>query len=279
MKKIVLIERLGFAAIKLQRLVESSLKDVEFKVADGKKLQISKSNTLFADADLILLDLDQSYFDLSELVVSLKASQETAQIPVIVISSNSDFKTLRQAIGSGCQDFLLKPFSEVTLMTKINKWLYAGTSTVNDYKKQYSKNVQLESSISLVWNDAFKTGIEEIDMEHKRIVDSYERLYNLMKEGKGHAYYKELVEFLDNYVHEHFEHEEIFQKSFDYENYEEHCQLHKVFKSKVKAIIDSHESKDVSNIDVINISVFIKDILLHHILLEDLKIAEAYRKL
>ena len=278
MKKIYLVESLGFVAIKLQQLVKSNLKDVEFTVTDGKLLDVTNSDYVFGNADLIILDLDKSRQNLNDFVVSLKKSSITAHIPVLVISSNADYKTLRDAIGAGCQDFLLKPFSDSTLINKINKWLYKEASPMEAYKKSYSKEAELEANVQMVWNDAFKTGIEEIDIEHKKIVDSYERLYGLMKEGKGHAYYEELISFLESYVKDHFEHEEAFQKRINYSGYEEHRELHRLFKLKVQTILDSHNSKDVSNLDLINISVFIKDLLLHHILIEDLKLSTYYNE-
>ncbi len=53
----------------------------------------------------------------------------------------------------------------------------------------------LETSFS--WQSDFEIGIEEIDREHKTIIDSYEKLYLFMKSGRGHEYYNEMIEFLE----------------------------------------------------------------------------------
>lgn len=64
----------------------------------------------------------------------------------------------------------------------------------------------------LQWNDDYAIGVQEIDDEHRSIIERYSILYELMKDGHGHEYYGELILFLNDYVNDHFNHEEQLQK-------------------------------------------------------------------
>ncbi len=125
---------------------------------------------------------------------------------------------------------------------------------------------------SFSWQKDYEIGVDEIDLEHKSIIDNYEKLYHYMITGKGHDYYDEMVQFLEKYVNEHFVHEELFQKSINYDQMAEHAEHHRLFKEKVFGIIANQKEKEVTNMDLVRINLFLKDWLLHHILVEDAKI-------
>lgn len=135
---------------------------------------------------------------------------------------------------------------------------------INDFKK--------EGDFMLIWNSDFEIGVEAIDEEHRGIIKQYEKLYLLMKEGKGHDHFQELLSFLETYIYDHFEHEEHLQQEIDFDRFTEHKGYHDEFKAQVKKIIKTHKNKVASNSDLININLFIKDWLINHILIEDKKI-------
>ncbi|MCT4631583.1 MAG: bacteriohemerythrin [Firmicutes bacterium] len=121
--------------------------------------------------------------------------------------------------------------------------------------------------------DGYETGIERIDKEHKEIIDAFEELYNRMHRGEGHNYYDDLLEFLDKYVDEHFKNEEDLQEEIDYPDIEEHKNIHKSFRDTILSIEEKHKNKEVTNKDLIEINLMIKEWLVNHILVEDKKLA------
>jgi hemerythrin len=95
-----------------------------------------------------------------------------------------------------------------------------------------------------------------------------------MHKGQGHKYYDELLAFLDKYIDNHFVNEEKFQEEIDYPDLEEHKKLHEEFKKTILAIEEKHKNKEVSDKDLIEINLTIKEWLVEHILIEDRKIGE-----
>lgn len=126
----------------------------------------------------------------------------------------------------------------------------------------------------LTWCKDYEIGVEQIDQEHKDLIDHFEKLYTLMREGHGHEYFKELVYFLENYVQVHLEHEESFQREIAYVNLEAHTKLHDFFREKVERVKQLHPDYKISNEELIKLNLFIKDWLSHHILVEDKKIGD-----
>lgn len=89
------------------------------------------------------------------------------------------------------------------------------------------------------WNDSLKTGINEIDLEHKALIDEYERLYNSTKSGKGCSDFKSTVNFIESYINTHFANEERIQEEINYVHREEHRKIHNEIKNEIKKFIIS----------------------------------------
>lgn len=230
----------------------------------------------FKDSDLVILDLDNYKIDVVSTIEEIKSYPDMKDIPIILLSSQSDIRTLKRAINAGCTEFVTKPFSNEILMQKVQKSLKNPHNVIVAHTQLHS--TEYESATTLTWSSEYEIGIEEIDTEHKLIIDNYEKLYTHMKSGKGHEYYKEIVKFMEMYINEHFAHEEALQKRINYVSQSEHKGYHDEFKSKVQNIIDSHDEKQVTNMDLIKINLFLKDWILHHILVEDTKIGEFYKR-
>jgi len=71
--------------------------------------------------DLILIDTDLFNKDAWTTTQEIKAAKETQNIPIIVISQDSDDKN--QAFAAGCDDFDTKPVELARLLEKINRLL------------------------------------------------------------------------------------------------------------------------------------------------------------
>ena len=100
-----------------------------------------------------------------------------------------------------------------------------------------------------------------------------------MKEGKGHEYYNELLIFLDSYVNTHFSHEEVLHDELNYVDMEEHKRIHDGFRDKVKLLIKQHENSEITNLDLIEMNLFVKNWLFNHIMVEDKKFGEFKRNM
>jgi len=73
--------------------------------------------------DIILLDIlmpDMSGFD---VIVKLKDSEITKNIPVIFISGLNDIEDEKKGLSLGAADFITKPFDEITVNSKVKTHL------------------------------------------------------------------------------------------------------------------------------------------------------------
>lgn len=126
------------------------------------------------------------------------------------------------------------------------------------------------------WKDAFCTGIEEIDAQHKRLFELGSELYEMVVLDDGIDHYDELVEILNNlkdYTVYHFQHEESLMKKYNYEQFEQHKIEHDKFIDKINEVetddIDEKQKKII-----LNMIEFIANWISNHILKTDFRYRE-----
>ncbi|MQY60562.1 response regulator [bacterium] len=86
----------------------------------GKKgLQIARKRK----PDLILLDIMMPGIDGLEVLKRLKKSENTQNIPVIMLTAKDEDESKIKALGSFCDDYIVKPVENVVLKGKIHKVL------------------------------------------------------------------------------------------------------------------------------------------------------------
>lgn len=72
---------------------------------------------------LILTDLNMEPEDGFAFIQGLKLHPDYDQIPILILSSQNDFKTVKKGISMGIQDYVLKPIQPSILLQKIKKVL------------------------------------------------------------------------------------------------------------------------------------------------------------
>ena len=89
-------------------------------IAEGEQgIKLAKSQPM----DIILLDLglpDMSGFEVLGKIRSF------SQTPVVMLTAHRDQEEIVRAIKSGANDYLVKPFRQVDLMTRIKKYAIQG---------------------------------------------------------------------------------------------------------------------------------------------------------
>lgn len=85
----------------------------------------------------------------------------------------------------------------------------------------------------VVWKDSYNIGVDFIDQEHKGLFSRINKLLKLSQnEEKSEYVCREGVKYLKYHTAEHFEHEERYMQSINYEDYEMHKRLHDTFRYK-----------------------------------------------
>ncbi len=88
-----------------------------------------------------------------------------------------------------------------------------------------------------MWKDKYRIGVELIDQQHKEL---FGRVSNFLQAVQGEGRWEEkleqvksTMEFMQNYVVEHFAAEEQFQREISFPEYETHKRVHDDFKATV----------------------------------------------
>ncbi len=76
--------------------------------------------------DLILLDVVMPGQDGLSVCRELRTHPETAQTPIILVTTQSDEWDVEAGYTSGCTDYILKPVDQVELLAKVGSWIDAG---------------------------------------------------------------------------------------------------------------------------------------------------------
>ncbi|KAA3634987.1 MAG: hypothetical protein DWP97_05745 [Calditrichaeota bacterium] len=128
----------------------------------------------------------------------------------------------------------------------------------------------------LYWNEIYKTGVEKIDRQHRKLFDLFERLRQSLKFGLNNPIVGATIKDLVEYTQEHFADEEEIQKQINFEEYKRHQKLHRDLLNEMAQILLKLKNNEQFNaMDLLN---FLKHWIQDHILKEDLKIGEAYKK-
>lgn len=71
--------------------------------------------------DLIFLDVVMPKADGIRVLVECKAYDDTKLIPIVMVSAENERQIVAQAITSGAAAYLLKPYSQKTVMEKVDQ--------------------------------------------------------------------------------------------------------------------------------------------------------------
>jgi len=268
MKKIILIEDKNILKLRLKNAFQSNYID-NFETLAAKYVNATYLSKYKEEIGLYIFDIDtntEEHFKKFQVIRSI------SQTPIIALSQSADPAILKKAVASGCNDFIIKPFSNDTLIYRVKKSIDSSSTPVVTEQPETFEEVSIQST-QMLWNKDYLIDVTEIDQEHAQIVEKYNELYTLMREGKGHEYYAELLAFLKSYVHEHFAHEEQLHEKHNYPLIHEHKNIHEGFKRTLTKIYENSSEK-ASDKELIRISLFIKQWLVHHILIEDKKFGD-----
>ena len=83
--------------------------------------------------------------------------------------------------------------------------------------------------MALAWDESFVLGIDEIDQQHRSIVEHFSRFSDAVQEGSANQLLLEMADFLYNYAQTHFATEERYMQRYSYPRIDEQRQEHADF--------------------------------------------------
>jgi DNA-binding response OmpR family regulator len=86
-------------------------------LTDGESIL---DNLLGSPPDLIILDYQLSSTTTGEIIATLRANPATSDVPIIILSSAWREQDVLEALESGINDFMTKPFSPNELLLRVD---------------------------------------------------------------------------------------------------------------------------------------------------------------
>ncbi len=122
----------------------------------------------------------------------------------------------------------------------------------------------------IVWGHVLSIGIDEIDEDHRRLVDLFNLLNHSVTSGETQEYLEAILEELINCTVWHFSHEERLMLKYDYAGFAEHKLEHeelvKSAKELQQKILQAGKFEANEDLD------FLERWLTQHILTDDMKL-------
>jgi len=132
-------------------------------------------------------------------------------------------------------------------------------------------------SNEIVWQESYNTGIEEIDEQHRILVNTINEANIKLSKDESLQTLEHITKDLLSYVLYHFETEEEMMTQYNYkgeslEEYDKHMKQHRDFSTKVVAVRESiSKGKPIEKNELIE---FLTDWLINHINNTDKKLAK-----
>ncbi|PLY04523.1 MAG: hemerythrin [Desulfuromonas sp.] len=127
------------------------------------------------------------------------------------------------------------------------------------------------------WNSNLETGHDEIDAQHRKLLEHFQLFSDACRNGKGKQQITELCTFLESYVVEHFDSEESLMTRYNYPFITTHRLEHKGFTAKLRHLKYEVVQDRITLPLIIETSENLLRWLLEHILKTDVQMAEFFR--
>jgi CheY-like chemotaxis protein len=105
-------------------VIDPSIKCISAK--DGKEAVMQLINGVSQLPDFIFLDINMPVMNGRECLIELKKDVRLKHIPVVMYSTTSDSREIRQCYTLGAHDFLVKPYNFTQLVEALRTIIVSG---------------------------------------------------------------------------------------------------------------------------------------------------------
>ena len=119
----------------------------------------------------------------------------------------------------------------------------------------------------IAWSDKYSVKVEEMDLQHQKLLAMLNDLHDSMKQGKSKGVVGSLVTKMLEYASQHLDREEALMRNCGYEGLSEHKKKHDQFRQKVSEFQTALNSTDHALSQ--KMMAFFKEWFITHICEED----------
>ncbi len=127
----------------------------------------------------------------------------------------------------------------------------------------------------LILADKYSVGYDEIDNQHKKLVEMINDLHASFKQGAANKVIENILSEMIQYTDYHFKTEEKYFEEYNYSDKETHIYEHKTFVEQVSKFYNDYKNGSVTvTYDVLS---FLRDWLVNHIQGSDKKYTAEFK--
>lgn len=127
------------------------------------------------------------------------------------------------------------------------------------------------------WNESLSVGVSDIDDEHRRFIARVNELNKAIVDCEGKPRIERLLDLMLMEATHHFWHEEQLLAEWKYPDRAVHAAKHAHLTSQLERVMKEFEQADVSFTWALK-GLYIKQLLVDHLLKEDMKFRDFLRK-
>jgi len=129
--------------------------------------------------------------------------------------------------------------------------------------------------MTVKWSNAYSVGVEEIDIQHRRLFEIVNHYLESAGAGDQSAPEKLLINIVE-FIDTHFKTEEKYFDLFHYPDAENHKKIHREFRTKVMEFVSNYRSRRTVNTVVVMDAL--KKWIIDHTLIYDKKYARCFHE-
>ena len=126
----------------------------------------------------------------------------------------------------------------------------------------------MPNKIFLGWRERYSVGDDELDTDHKTIIDLINELYSALHENRGEQVIKSIFDRLLDYTKYHFNREEVYFEEMDYPQSAQHKAIHRTMVKRTRELHEKYLRNDIGI--AMEALQFLKDWWIDHIVVKDL---------
>ncbi len=182
-------------------IVETGMHQITEKAQDAGKKVTAMSEEITQTIQQVVTIIEQNTASLERLATSSQEIQSMMeQLQHVADRSHDASEKVLKATTETVQ--------QIGAVSTVSKSLADIATAVEIQGRSFKLAPGDRAMFPILWTENLRTGEETVDRQHQELIRNINALLDAMATGEGQQKLDEILQFLENYVHEHFHYEE-----------------------------------------------------------------------